>query len=81
MASCLTTRPLNIPLLRPIPIKRFVGEDEREKPQVVVKEEATSKRKCYFTITKNNAVKDEVKDKKALRAEKNRLFAKESKRI
>eukprot|EP00826_Nyctotherus_ovalis_P040183 TRINITY_DN3927_c0_g1_i24.p1 TRINITY_DN3927_c0_g1~~TRINITY_DN3927_c0_g1_i24.p1 ORF type:complete len:354 (-),score=92.55 TRINITY_DN3927_c0_g1_i24:133-1194(-) len=82
---CLPSFPPTAPFSQPPPSKRFVEEREEEKPQAVATstpamtppdEESAGRRerKAPFSITKSEA----QRDKKAIRAEKNRLFAKES---
>eukprot|EP00826_Nyctotherus_ovalis_P045825 TRINITY_DN5107_c0_g1_i1.p1 TRINITY_DN5107_c0_g1~~TRINITY_DN5107_c0_g1_i1.p1 ORF type:complete len:179 (-),score=33.08 TRINITY_DN5107_c0_g1_i1:79-615(-) len=78
-ASCFSYWPL---CPQPLCPKRFVVDNGDNRPEamakkpmeVKVQEKMAGKRKVYFKITKG----EEIKDKKAIRAKKNRLFAKES---
>lgn len=81
LSPCLPVSPQT----QPLTIKRFAAENEEDKDQAVLKpipivapmkleSEPKKRRKNYFNITKGEV----AKDKKTLRAEKNRLFAKES---
>lgn len=78
-ASCFSYWPLSPQPLYP---KRFVADNGESKPgiaaekpvEVKIQEKMAGKRKAYFNITKSEG----AKDKKAIRAEKNRMFAKES---